>query len=159
MAVRILLISMMLAVAGSAGYYFLFVNAERSCAVCHRPLHPETFYRIHLKGGESEDVCCPRCGLRFQRDRKDVASTEVADFFHGRRLDAQKAFYVEGSSVHLCCGEPAPRRDATGGQFVLTWDRCLPSLVAFATREEAEGFRRQHGGTVKTYADLLKEEP
>ena len=158
MAARILLVLLMLAVAGSAGYYLLYVDAEPSCAVCQRPLHKETYYRIQLADGETEDVCCPRCGLRFQRDRKDVASTEVADYFGGRRLDAEKALYVEGSALHLCCGEPAPRRDATGGQFVLTWDRCLPSLVAFETREEAEGFRRQNGGAVKTYAELLKEE-
>lgn len=158
MAARILVLTLILAVAGSAGYYFFYADAERSCAVCNRPLHEETFYRIRLMGGETEDVCCPRCGLRFQRGRKDLVSAEVADFFHGRRLDAAKAFYVEGSELHLCCGEPAPRRDATGGKFVLTWDRCLPSLVAFETREEAEGFRRQHGGTIRTYADLLKEE-
>jgi nitrous oxide reductase accessory protein NosL len=82
----------------------------------------------------------------------------VSDFFHRRRLDAPKAFYVEGSSVHLCCGEMAPRRDAEGGQYVVAWDRCLPSLVAFETREDAETFRRQNGGTLKTYAELLKED-
>ena len=37
-----------------------------TCDVCYRSMHQETFYRIHLENGESKEVCCPRCGLRFQ---------------------------------------------------------------------------------------------
>jgi hypothetical protein len=128
------------------------------CEVCQRPMHKETFYRVELQGGTSTEVCCPRCGLRFQRGRRDVKGAKVADYLTRKPLDAKEAFYVESSEVHPCCSMDVTRRDATGGQYTLAWDRCLPSLVAFATREQAEEFRRSQGGVIRTYSELLRED-
>jgi hypothetical protein len=141
----------------AAAAYLLYVNQPPACAVCHRPIHQATFYRIHLSSGEIEDICCPRCGLHFQLGRTDIAGAEAADFVTGERFQASEAYYVENSSVHLCCSEDPVEKDWSGTQYSLTWDRCLPSLVAFKSREEAAAFVRQNGGVFKSYEELLAE--
>ena len=100
------------------------------------------------------EVCCPRCGLYLQSKRSDIVKSEVADFNSGQLMKAETAYYVEGSSVHLCCSEGGVQKDRAGASYERTWDRCLPSLVAFRTVKEAEQFAQRHGGTLKVYAEL-----
>ncbi|MFQ5929356.1 MAG: hypothetical protein ACE5MK_06630 [Acidobacteriota bacterium] len=151
---RYLVGSLILALFAGAAY-FLYLSQPAVCEVCQRPMHQATFYRIHLRAGEIEDVCCPRCGLHFQQGRDDIVSTEVGDFATGERFEASQAYYVENSSVHLCCSQDFVQKDRSGRQYSLAWDRCLPSLVAFRSREDAEEFQRQNGGVIKTYDALL----
>ena len=137
--------------------YFLYLDQAVVCDLCGRPLHQETLYRIHLNDGEVKQACCPRCGLHFQQGRDNIVALEVADFRTSELLDATQAIYVEGSSVSLCYLDDPIRRDARGMESTLAWDRCLPSLLAFPSREAAEEFRSEKGGLIKTYDQLLKE--
>ncbi len=127
------------------------------CQVCGRPIHGQVFYRVSLRDGSARDVCCPRCGLRFQVGRKDVVGVQVTDFNSGKLIDATQALFVESSRVMLCCSDTKVQRDRSGAQYALNWDRCMPSLVAFETLEEAELFSRQKGGVVKDYSQLQEE--
>lgn len=140
----------------------LFIHSrlapEDRCDVCLRPMHQATYYRVHLEEGGTTELCCPRCGMRYQQGREDVASSDVADFQSGEILPAQATFFVEGSSVHACVHESALKEDRSGSQYALSWDRCLPSLIAFSTRDAAEAFQRANGGKIKTYPELLAEE-
>ncbi len=139
---------------------FLFgcaqLGGEGQCDFCLRPLQEKTHYRIHLQTGETKQVCCPRCGLHFQEGRSDVARAEVTDYESGQSLPAENATFVENSSVMLCC-KTSVQRDRSGGQFELSWDRCMPSLIAFRSPINAERFRKRHGGTVKSYALMMLE--
>ncbi len=158
MATRILMLAALLGLAGSVGYFtYLQLGPQGECEICHRPVHEATAYEIHLEDGTCEKACCPRCGLRFQKGRTDVASAEVTDFDTGQRLDANHAFFVEGSSVNLCHSKTL-ETDRSGVQYQLTWDRCMPSLIAFKDRESVESFRRDYGGVIKTYEEILEEE-
>ena len=121
-------------------------------------MHKVTTCRLSLSGGEVVEVCCPRCGLYLQEGRNDIVKTEVADFNSGAFLEAEKAYYVEGSSVHLCCSGGDVQKDRAGISYERTWDRCLPSLVAFKSEEEAEQFIQRHGGALKVYAELTIED-
>ena len=47
-------------VAGTSTFIYVQTDDPDACDVCYRPMHAETFYRIHLDNGESKDVCCPR---------------------------------------------------------------------------------------------------
>lgn len=138
--------------------HFIYSNAAPTsqCDVCYRPLHAETYYRIHSADGTVLDVCCPRCGLRYQAGRDDVVRTEVTDFDSKALLDAADAFYVEGSPVHFC-SHAHIEEDRSGTQFEVSYDRCLPSLIAFESRTAAVGFVRQNGGVIKTMDELLDE--
>ncbi len=139
-----------------AGYY-VYIQLQPVCTICRRPVHKATFYSIVLEDESSVEVCCPRCGLHFQRGRRDVADAQVADFSTGERFPADEAHYVENSSVHLCCPTDRVQEDRSGTQYTLAWDRCLPSLVAFRDRDRAVEFSRQRGGLIKTYAQLVLE--
>lgn len=145
------------ALAAAAGA-FIYVHAgdPRAGDVCLRPLHAETFYRIHLENGKNTDVCCPRCGLRFQEGRNDVVGVDATDFYTKERVDAVTAYYVESSPVDFCSGA-AVQLDRDGFQYQMAWDLCLPSVIGFASQEKAERFQREYGGSVKTYDELRAE--
>jgi hypothetical protein len=148
----------LLGLAGSVGYFtYVQLRPEGVCEVCHRSVQETTAYEIYLEDGTLQKTCCPRCGLRFQKGRTDVASAEVTDFDTGQRFDANDAFFVEGSSVNLC-HKKMVEEDRSGVQYQLAWDRCMPSLIAFKDRESAESFRRDYGGELKTYEEILREE-
>jgi len=143
-------------VVAVGAFIYVQTDSPAQCDVCYRPMHAETFYRIHLASGETKDVCCPRCGLRFQEGRDDVVAVEVTDFYTRERVDAATAYYVENSPVHFC-SHAGVQEDRTGGQYEVAWDRCLPSLIAFGSEKEAARFQRDNGGSVKTY-DALRAE-
>ena len=157
MAKRILqaLVAWALVATVGAVLYVEWDEPDR-CDICYRPMHQETFYRIHLESGASKDACCPRCGLRFQEGRDDVVGTEVTDFNTRQHIDAAVAYYVEGSPVHFC-SHASVRDDRSGGQYEVAWDRCLPSLIAFSSREAAQKFLEENGGDIKTYEELLAD--
>ena len=58
----------------------------------------------------------------------------------------------------MCRHDERVKEDRSGAQYQLTWDRCLPSLITFSTREAAASFQKESGGTIKTYAELRLEE-
>jgi hypothetical protein len=95
--------------------------------------------------------------LYFQQGRDDVVLVEVADFRTSKLMDATQAFYVEDSSVNMCYLDTRVHRHIEGTESTLAWDRCLPGLLAFGSREDAEEFRREKGGFLKTYLQLLEE--
>lgn len=155
---RILFTATGLAVVAVVGaVIYTNLDPPNRCDVCQRPLHQETYYRLHMADGETLDVCCPRCGLRFQKGRNDVVSAEVTDFETKRPVDAEDAFYVDGSPVHFCSHAPV-EEDRSGTQYEVAWDRCLPSLIAFESRAAAVRFQRENGGSIKTYRELLEED-
>lgn len=155
---RVLITMVISGLLGWAGrYVYLQLQEEQICTVCHRAVHEQTSFRIHLRGGETQEVCCPRCGLRFIQARDDVTGVDVADFDTGERFDAKEAFYVENSSVNLCSRHTV-EKDGSGVQYDLAWDRCLPSLIAFKNRAAAAAFRSRNGGSIKLYDELLQEE-
>ena len=142
-----------LALAGGAAYYY-WPEEKPVCQICRRPMHRATSYFVTLRDGRRVELCCPRCGLRFQEGRRDVESAEVVSYADQELLQASEAFYVAGSSVHPCCSEAEILKDRSGIEYELTWDRCLPSVIAFKSREEASTFQSRHGGEVKTYREL-----
>ena len=153
---RVVAILLPLALLGGVGYY-LGQQEHLDCDICNRHLHEEMAYKIYLSSGEVLDACCPRCGLRFERSNDDVVSAQVADFTTGEFVPADEALYVEGSLVELCAHD-LTQRDGMGVLYRLVWDRCLPSLLAFKTREQAELFRHQNGGEIKTYPQVIEKD-
>jgi hypothetical protein len=122
------------------------------CSVCRRLIHPGHEFVLRLSTGEHERTCCPRCGLHFrERASERVVAAWATDFVSGRRIEAERAVYVEGSDVMLCC-RPTPLREL-GVVYERLWDRCLPSLIAFARDDEARAFQARYGGRVLTYAE------
>jgi hypothetical protein len=126
------------------------------CEECGRAECRNLSFDVRHQDGTLVQTCCPRCALHYlARRHPSVASLAVRDFDTAGRIDATRAFYVEGSDVAPCSAfAGSPPRDERGCCMKTVYDRCLPSLLAFASRPEAETFAREHGGAIKTFADL-----
>lgn len=148
-----------LASVGLSGY-LAYHRIERSkpsaCEVCLRPIHDSQAYRVELTDGSGATSCCPRCGIHHQLEHIDrVARAWATDHATGERIAAGRAHYVEGSDVRDCNPHPKPLREP-GVAYEMTFDRCLPSLVAFKTQQEARSFQGRHGGRVLSYRGAVE---
>ena len=103
-----------LALAGVAAYRY-WPKEMPVCQVCRRPMHQATSMFVSLEGGQEVELCCPRCGLRFQQGRNDVRAAEAADYLSHHRIPAEDAVYVSGSSLHPCCSGEEILKEAAQG--------------------------------------------
>jgi len=145
------------AAALSAASWWLLERGERdTCGVCRREIHAQARAAIEVDG-QRRWVCCARCALTMMRQLgKPVRLVQVTDYTSRRPLRPDDAFYVEGSRIILC-EKHEPMLDATKHVYDRSFDRCEPSLYAFARRADAEEFTRQYGGVVRSLAELAQE--
>jgi hypothetical protein len=121
-------------------------KSTRMCAVCNRDECKGLAFRVTLENGKVVETCCPRCGLHYlESTHQQARKMEATDFATGQWVDAATAVYVSGSDMHPCA-EIQSMRDPQGCCLMKTYDRCLPSLVAFAAKEQATAFQKSHGG-------------
>jgi hypothetical protein len=125
------------------------------CDVCRRDECAALAFRIEYADGGAQETCCPRCGSHAVAESggRRVARLLARDFATGHSIDARTARYVEGSDLEHCAAARESRSSSDCCR-VLEYDRCLPSLVAFATDEQAAGFVKQHGGRPRRFEDL-----
>jgi hypothetical protein len=123
------------------------------CAVCDRAECQAVAFRVTLPAGRKVETCCARCGLHYLNANSAATRAEATDFPTGHWMDAGAAYYVSGSDVHPCASMKT-QRDAQGCCVFKGYDRCLPSLVAFANEADARSFARQNGGTVTDWKTL-----
>ncbi len=132
-------------------------SAEEFCKLCQRPIHAAVAYELDLKDGTHERTCCPRCAMHYQVSRPELVDRGWAtDLVSGKKIAGDSAFYVEGGDVRYCTAGDQPVRREPASLAERDFDRCLPTLVAFATRGEAEAYRTQHGGRILSYAEALE---
>ncbi len=154
---RILIIAAAFAVIVGVSFtaYHWESRAAAICQVCGRIIPRETAFQMDTPNGTIE-ACCPSCAMHFMLSHPDFVRKAVAtDFTSGRKIPATSAYYDEGGDVQYCTrNSPAMEREAQGVSDRV-YDRCLPVLVAFASHDSAEAYRRQHGGHVVTYEEAL----
>jgi len=121
------------------------------CEVCKRLIHTETSFRIARTDGSIRAVCCPRCGLAAVIQNGGRAFDAV-DFITKERVGAAEAIYLEGSDIMECCANIGFRSDA-GAYEKIEYDRCMPSLLAFARRGDAEIVQQKHGGNILSFEE------
>ena len=149
-----------LAALGAASFWAYRYEQRRDrsgmCPYCDRMVHSATAYRLKV-GDRVVEACCPRCGMRAQVNQEhEKGGTEWAtDLNTGENIPAESAVYVEGGDVQYCAhGEPPMAREPHGAS-TREYDRCLPTLVAFKTPQEADVYQERHGGRVLSYAQAL----
>ncbi|HET9480937.1 MAG TPA: hypothetical protein VFP98_04205 [Candidatus Polarisedimenticolia bacterium] len=125
------------------------------CDVCGRDECTGLAFTVEYADGTVQRTCCPKCASHAvaEAEGREVASLRARDFSTGRQVDARLATYVEGSQVEHCRA-PVEVRAEQGCCRMLTYDRCLPSLIAFGAIADAETFAREHGGRVVAFDDL-----
>jgi len=152
----LLVSGLVVATLAVGGYWLLQRTAPDTCRICQRPIHAEARAVIEVDG-KREPVCCARCALTLQQqEHRPVRLVEVTDYVSRQPLAPEAAYTVEGSRVILC-ERHEPLLDQTKHPYPRVFDRCVPSLYAFARREEAEAFAARNGGTVQRLPELLEE--
>jgi hypothetical protein len=121
------------------------------CEVCKRVIHTETAFRIARPDGSAKSTCCPRCGLTSVIHNGGQA-LDAVDFTTRKRVAAAAALYLEGSDIMECCTGTGFRSDE-GAYQKMEYDRCMPSLLAFARREDAEMVRQKQGGSILSFEE------
>jgi hypothetical protein len=144
-ALAVLLVSTLLwgGCLSCSQFFMLTANGSQPCCTptgqCHRVPAPSpisrdcTIQAIALGGVAPDTVLHPSL---------TVADAPVPD----------TAYLVKGSDVNMCVASheiiDADKRAADAH-----YDRCVPSLLAFAQRSEAADFAREHGGQVLAFKD------
>jgi hypothetical protein len=125
----------------------------KECHACGRPIHEQAL-TIGLDDGSRETYCCLSCALTHHQQSGDtVEIVELRDYETGRRLSPEEAYVVRESDVNLCMRHPM-LADREGSASTMEFDRCSPSMLAFATRERAEEFQHQHGGILLPFSQV-----
>ena len=140
-------------VLGYAGLKAFRASSEKECYACRRLIHAHS-RTVALVNGRARVFCCPACALsEHQQEGKPVKVTELTSFFTGAILAPDSAYVVKGSDVNMCATTHGITTDASRPADV-QYDRCSPSLLAFAQRSEAVQFVREHGGEVLPFKEV-----
>jgi hypothetical protein len=140
--------------AALVGYFVWtggIAGGQPLCEVCKRVIHPATSFRIMEANGAIKATCCPRCGLTSVI-KNGGKVLDAVDFSTLRRIAAADAIYLEGSDIMECCSATGFRADQ-GSYQEIDYDRCMPSLLAFSRREDAESVREKHGGHIISFEE------
>ncbi len=103
-------------------------GAAFKCGVCGAPVEKRLDFVVELTSGDRLVACCPHCGLMLLHRAGSSAETAVTfDFLSRQTVNAKDATYLVDCSVGPCC---------------------VPSVLVFNRREEAEAFRSAFGGAL-----------
>ena len=128
---------------------------EELCPFSHRQIHSGSRAVVEMNG-ERKATCCIRCAFSARQQGEKLRLVEVSDFSSGAPLAPDAAFYVSGTAVVLC-ERHEPKMDAEKHVYQPVFDRCEPSIFAFAKQEQAEEFARGNGGSVRRLPEILEE--
>lgn len=152
----VLLVALLVAAAGYAGWKYVHQRQSHACAACLRPVHENT-RTVAKVAGEVRGYCCPACALsQHRQSRVPVEVVSLTDHLTGNRIEPAAAFLVRGSDVNSCSHNTGTRVDRDKRPMATHYDRCSPSLLAFASRDSAAGFVREHGGRILRYQNVAE---
>jgi len=148
--------ALLMVVAGAVAVVGLLIArsaSARACGVCERPI-PMQSRTIGLLDGKQQNFCCPACALSAHRQTgKPVRITHLTDYNRHTPLAPDQAYAVRDAQLHLCSDDGRVVDEAKHAHAA-AFDRCRPTLFAFATEAAAERFRQQHGGRVLRFRDF-----
>ena len=105
------------------------------CAICNKPISERTVFIVRLENGEQKRTCCAHCGLMMQNQSRNILQSLTADYLFGHMISANQAVYVLGSDLVICC---------------------VPSVLCFGSRLDAEKFQKGFGGTIANIEEALQ---
>lgn len=109
------------------------------CAVCGMwiDLYMKTRHVVILKDDTEMPFCSISCAARFMREHEgETKEVKAADYLTTELVDANEAFYLEGSDAPPVMGST--------------------SMIAFSSRMNARRFRMIHGGRIISFDNALK---
>ena len=103
--------------------------------MCSKTISERTVFIVRLENGEQKRACCAHCGLMIQSQSKGVLQSLAADYLVGHIISAAQATYILGSDLKICC---------------------VPSVLSFGSRQDAEKFKKGFGGTLATMKEAIQ---
>jgi DNA-binding Lrp family transcriptional regulator len=108
-----------------------------TCPICDKPITRSHPYRITVENTKIIEACCEHCGLLLHQKYADKEVSAITyDFITENPISALNAYFVVGSSAVPCCS---------------------PSVIPFASKEDAEKFQKGFGGKVMTFVEAYNE--
>jgi hypothetical protein len=104
------------------------VRQDNKCSFCGGEINPRTMFIFQMQDGSQRSACCPHCGM-MALGQSGVTAALASDFLYGRMVNARQASFLLESSVSLCCE---------------------PSVLCFASEDEAQHFQQGFGGKIYT---------
>jgi Fe2+ or Zn2+ uptake regulation protein len=105
------------------------------CSMCNKTISTRTVFIVHLESGEQKRACCAHCGLMIQSRATDVSQALTADYLYGHIISASQAHYLLSSQVVICC---------------------MPSVLSFGSRLDAEKFQKGFEGTIANMDEAIQ---
>jgi hypothetical protein len=126
------------------------------CSLSGRTIHRGMGVRIQVGGRGPSRACCLRCVTAYaEQTGKTVRVLSVTDYVGHGPIAPKHAFYVVDSHVTPCAA-PLVEVGADRRELPLRdWDRCVPSTIAFARRDDALQFQAQEGGTIESFDEIV----
>jgi hypothetical protein len=156
---RIALTVTLLIVAGTCVFgWFRFIAhpPPAACGYCMRPLHANVKVTAEIDG-KRVVACCPRCAITEANQlHKPVRLIAVHDYSTGNAMPPEGAWYVEGSRV-IACDHVGMHMDDRKDTQEMTYDRCSPGTLTFATQQQAQDFTAANGGMAISFSQLMSE--
>ncbi len=122
-------------------YASAHATERESCAVCgmYLDLYGKTRLVILFNDDTTKSTCSLACAARLiNQNEGRIKGVKVADFLTGKLLDADKAYFLEGSDI----------------PGVMSYT----SRVAFSSKTLAATFQKKHGGRIITFDRALKDQ-
>lgn len=119
----------------------VFCEQRDECDICGMWIdqYMSTRHVITLKDNTTKSFCSLACAAKYLNENKEnVKDVKVADFLTQKLIDAEKAFYLEGSDV----------------PGVMSYT----SRIAFSTKTDAEKFQSTHGGRIITFEQAIENQ-
>ena len=109
-----------------------------TCNLCGAPISGRSTVIIRLTDNSQLKGCCPHCGIVLMESYDNITSTVITDFLLGQVVNIKKATFLLESELKTCC---------------------VPTILAFASPEDAVRFQRGFGGRLadfETARQLIK---
>lgn len=140
---------------GYAGWRMRTSRELAACQACGRAIHAN-MRTVAFIGDRREDFCCPTCALSAgAQTHEAVRFEQLADYATGHALKPADAYAVEGSDL-IPCVRSHQMLNRDGLAVPMEFDRCSPSIIAFASRSDADGFAAEHGGRVDRFLQIVE---
>jgi hypothetical protein len=144
---------LVLAGIGYGAWHYVTERSAQFCRACLRPVHAH-MKTVAMIDGKRANYCCPACAMsEHQQSGKPVDIVELTDYLDGKTLKPKDSFVVRNSDLNPCL-DHHPAVGENSQPLQAHYDRCAPSILAFADRDSAMAFAGKHGGQVMKFSEM-----
>lgn len=104
--------------------------SPQGCLMCGTEIGGRTAMTLIHESRPQSQACCPHCGLMLLVQHADVTAALAQDFIGGQMVNIRSATFLVAPDVTVCC---------------------VPTVLCFEERDDAERFSRGFGGKLMAW--------